>query len=150
MGQVVSTNTMGDGTVKWDQVGEPRRSGWLVTAVGVLCLLIAACETTGDEASQEVAAKPKIEVTEPDEAGTAQEAAKAPLSLKPSSDDATQSGGLPGPEYYRGNGLLARDPSGGQFDPGVGENGKVTLNFANAEISIRGCRARSPYAPASR
>jgi general secretion pathway protein D len=134
MGQVVSTNTMGDGTVKWDQVGEPRRSGWLVTAVGVLCLLIAACETTGDEASQEVAAKPKIEVTEPDEAGTAQEAAKAPLSLKPSSDDATQSGGLPGPEYYRGNGLLARDPSGGQFDPGVGENGKVTLNFANAEI----------------
>jgi general secretion pathway protein D len=114
MGQVVSTNTMGDGTVKWDQVGEPGRSGWLVTAVGVVCLLIAACETTGDEASQEVAAKPKIEVTEPDEAGTAQEAAKAPLSLKPSSDDATQSGGLPGPEYYR--------------------NGKVTLNFANAEI----------------
>ena len=41
-------------------------------------------------------------------------------------------GGLTGPEYYRGSGVLARDA--GREAVAVGENGRVTLNFANADI----------------
>ncbi len=42
--------------------------------------------------------------------------------------------GLYGPEFYRGTGELARDTDVEQLDAGIGLNGKITLNFANAEI----------------
>ncbi|MDH3476619.1 MAG: hypothetical protein OEM59_23310, partial [Rhodospirillales bacterium] len=102
--------------------------------MSAVVFLLAACGTTGEVAPRGAAAKSEIEAAEPSGAVTAQEAAKAPIALKPAGDDSAERGGLRGPEYYRGNGLLARDPGGGQFDPGLGENGKVTLNFANAEI----------------
>jgi general secretion pathway protein D len=42
--------------------------------------------------------------------------------------------GLDGPEIYRGTGVLAQDPDAARVDVALGENGKVTLNFANAEV----------------
>ncbi len=45
-----------------------------------------------------------------------------------------RSTGLEGPEFYSGTGALARDTGASRVDVTAGENGRVTLNFANAEI----------------
>ncbi len=45
-----------------------------------------------------------------------------------------RSSGLEGPEFYAGTGVLARDAGRGGVDVSLGDNGRVTLNFANAEI----------------
>lgn len=42
--------------------------------------------------------------------------------------------GLVGPEFYSGTGILARDAGRSRVDVTLGENGRVTLNFANAEV----------------
>ncbi len=134
MAQVGLANTLGDGTVKRDQVGRFGGGSWKLwlplLAIGVM---LGACGTSRDEDSADTSAT-TIEADEtlaPVSEGSIGQAQTLPLPLQ---GQTGTSGGLEGPEYYRGTGALARDPNGGQFDPGVGEDGKITLNFANAEI----------------
>ena len=58
----------------------------------------------------------------------------APAPIQKANLEGRSRGGLDQPEFYRGSGELARDTDVEQLDTGVSPNGKITLNFANAEI----------------
>jgi len=110
---------------------------------GLVCILglaLAACESSREEDSEaqraesarqgpwEFAERPERETDVREKLGRL----RAARPDEP--EDEPGKTGLTGPEIYRGTGVLARDPERGGVDVVLGENGKVTLNFANAEI----------------
>ncbi len=110
---------------------------------GLVCILglaLAACETgrEGDSEAQQ-AERARQGPWEFDERPERETDVRGNLrrlrAARPDEpEDEPRQTGLTGPEIYRGTGVLARDPERGGVDVVLGENGKVTLNFANAEI----------------
>ena len=98
--------------------------------------LVAGCETLSPDEPSAAVPGVAARVDEPLTATVAQ-AAEAPATaaaldgLSPVSDTA---GALTAPEIFRGTGVLARRPARRAPVSTVGSDGRVTLNFANAEI----------------
>ena len=102
----------------------------------LLVALLAGCETVSLDQPSEVAPEVAARSDEPSAAPEAQ-AAEAPATagalddLSPLSSNA---GALVAPEIYRGTGVLARRPARRASDVAIESDGRVTLNFANADI----------------
>jgi general secretion pathway protein D len=64
------------------------------------------------------------------------------VSSKAGDDEAAKSGaveprarlGLVEPEYFSGSGILVRTPAAGEAGPGEDEQGRISLNFADADV----------------
>jgi len=103
--------------------------------IGVLALTLAACGTSPSEVAESRPDRPVSSAArdgEPDYTGRP----PTPLTAGARGVDRedSRSGGLRRAEFYRGTGQLVRDPGTGRDDLGLSEDGRVTLNFANAEI----------------
>jgi general secretion pathway protein D len=110
---------------------------------GLICvvgLLLAACGTSREEDSERRQAEgagtgAAAYTGSPErEADVRAKLGRLRAAQSGEQEDEPPTTGLTGPEIYRGTGVLARDPARGAADVVLGENGKVTLNFANAEI----------------
>ncbi len=105
-------------------------------AGALLVALVAGCETVSLDEPSEIAPEVAPRSDEPLTAPVVL-AVEAPVpagaldDLSPLSDTA---GALAAPEIYRGTGVFARRPARRASDIAIESDGRVTLNFANAEI----------------
>ncbi|MCH7794003.1 MAG: type II secretion system secretin GspD [Proteobacteria bacterium] len=98
--------------------------------------LLAGCETVSLDQPSEVAPEVAARSDEPSTAPEAQ-AVEAPApagALDDLSPLSSNAGALVAPEIYRGTGVLARRPARRAADIAIESDGRVTLNFANADI----------------
>lgn len=100
--------------------------------IGVAALLLAACGTSSSEVADTGPRLPAAGEARDGESGYSGRPTRLDAGAQGVERDDGR-GGLRRPEFYRGTGVLARDP-GGRVDVGLAEDGRVTLNFANAEI----------------
>ncbi|MCH8001894.1 MAG: type II secretion system secretin GspD [Proteobacteria bacterium] len=102
----------------------------------LLVALLAGCETVSLDQPSEVAPEVAARSDEPSTAPEAQ-AVEAPApagALDDLSPLSSNAGALVAPEIYRGTGVLARRPARRASDIAIESDGRVTLNFANADI----------------
>ena len=110
-----------------------RSARW--SLVGVLALTLAGCGTAPSDVAE---SRPDFSRPSAARDGEADYSGRPPTPLKAGPKSVERgdsgSGGLSRAEFYRGTGQLVRDPGSGRGDVGLSEDGRVTLNFANAEI----------------
>ena len=105
-------------------------------ATALLSVFLVGCEAVSLDEPSEVAPEVAARSDEPLTAPVVL-AVEAPVpagaldDLSPLSDPA---GALAAPEIYRGTGVFARRPARRASDIAIESDGRVTLNFANAEI----------------
>ena len=103
--------------------------------IGVLALTLAGCGTSPADVAE---TQPDLPPSGAARDGEAEYTGLPPTPLtgdaKGVARDDDRRGGLKRAEFYRGTGELVRDSGVGRGDAGLSEDGRVTLNFANAEI----------------
>ena len=99
-----------------------------------LVALVAGCETVSLDEPSEVAPKIAARSAEPFVTTEVQSEEAAPNALEDSAPVGDTPGALTASEIYRGTGVLARRPARRASDIAIESDGRVTLNFANAEI----------------
>lgn len=116
--------------IKPSDVRHDTRATWV--AVCLVAFVLVACTKptnkeppTGSQAALAATTARKV---------TDARAVAEPTRINQSPLENQSRGGLDEPEFYRGTGELARDTDVEQLDTGISPNGKITLNFANAEI----------------
>lgn len=98
-----------------------------------LLALVAACGTGDDKAERSSVGAAPVQTRPSSEVGDV--GRQRPAQREDSTAVANGRGNsLTQPEFYRGTGALTRDSDVERAEAGLSENGRVTLNFANAEI----------------
>ncbi len=103
--------------------------------IGILALTLTACGTSPSDVAEK---RPDLPGASAARDGEADYSGRPPIPLDAGARGVEREDGRGGDlrraEFYRGTGVLVRDPGSGRGDVGLSEDGRVTLNFANAEI----------------
>lgn len=103
--------------------------------IGALALMLAGCGTAPSGLAER---RPDVPGPSAARDGESDYSGRPPIPLSAGARgverDDGRGGELRRAEFYRGTGVLVRDTDNGRGDVGLSEDGRVTLNFANAEI----------------